>query len=1044
YLETFAPGAGTTATLIPGSSYNLDVTTDGSSIISIWIDYNQDGLYDAAEWNQVTTTSTANTPATISVTIPVTATPGLTGLRIRSRGVGNANGSTDACTNFGSGQTEDYQVSIGAPSVSNNGPICAGDTLDLFATPSGATSYAWTGPNGFTSAAQNPQILNATVAEDGVYTCIITIGGTPFSVNTTAVVNAKPNVTASSNTNFCSGTTDLNLASDLAGMTTYVWSGPNSFSSAVQNPVIPSAPNTVSGNYTVIVTDANGCKDTSTTNVNIYALPLPEVISLGSGGTTYCTGDPAFDLTTSQPYAGYLWNTTETANFISISSGGTYSVTVTDDNGCENIDNIVINEFALPTAPVVTPGGPLTLCSGDGGNTFTSVTLSVSNYAGTGIDWSNGFNEDQNSSSFDQPGQAYATFTDANGCVSISNFVDLNPRLYSTAASGVIAADTALCNGSNTTLTVDGGMLEDVDTWNWYSGSCGGTAIGSGTSIIVTPSSTTNYFVRAEGSCGSTACANSQVLVFNGSPAGTAQNPILPATGCAGNSFVVTTSVIAGASYYQWSAPAGTTINGQPSPVITSSPSATIVLGPYVSSGWYICVQGGNPCGTTINTKCNWIRGIVTQPGIISGNSLACANTSGNYSIAPVAGAQVYTWAITGDASVSGTGTSVTVNFGPTFTTGTLSVSAGLGCGANSSVRTMTITNNTPMPGVISGSAVACPGATVTYSVAAVPGAVSYNWSACLGATVVNNGTTADITFPASFSHCVISVSANSVCGTASAARSKAITNGTIGTPANITGALANLCGSSNVAYSCASVVGATGYTWSVVGGSIATGQGTSGVTVNWNSSGSVGSLSVFASNACGNGGTRSVATRLIPGLPSAISTLTSVTVGALEGASIPSLGAGVNYTWSSTPAGVGIIGQGANSVQLDYSTVAPGNYTIVCTPSNACGNSNNRTIAVTVAAARMAKQDVKSIMEAIAYPNPAINQLNVKFNSMDAGNYSIRLVDLSGRLVINNNGAASKGANLINLDLNGLAKGVYMLHVENAHETSIIRVVVQ
>jgi hypothetical protein len=239
-------------------------------------------------------------------------------------------------------------------------------------------------------------------------------------------------------------------------------------------------------------------------------------------------------------------------------------------------------------------------------------------------------------------------------------------------------------------------------------------------------------------------------------------------------------------------------------------------------------------------------------------------------------------------------------------------------------------------------------------------------------------------------------------------------------------------------------VVGATGYTWSVVGGSIATGQGTSGVTVNWNSSGSVGSLSVFASNACGNGGTRSVATRLIPGLPSAISTLTSVTVGALEGASIPSLGAGVNYTWSSTPAGVGIIGQGANSVQLDYSTVAPGNYTIVCTPSNACGNSNNRTIAVTVAAARMAKQDVKSIMEAIAYPNPAINQLNVKFNSMDAGNYSIRLVDLSGRLVINNNGAASKGANLINLDLNGLAKGVYMLHVENAHETSIIRVVVQ
>jgi hypothetical protein len=69
-------------------------------------------IYEASEWYQVTTSSVANVATTISITVPGNATPGPTGMRIRSRGTGNPNGSGDACTDFFSGESEDYEVLI--------------------------------------------------------------------------------------------------------------------------------------------------------------------------------------------------------------------------------------------------------------------------------------------------------------------------------------------------------------------------------------------------------------------------------------------------------------------------------------------------------------------------------------------------------------------------------------------------------------------------------------------------------------------------------------------------------------------------------------------------------------------------------------------------------------------------------------------------------------------------------------------------------------------------------------------------------------------
>jgi Ig-like domain CHU_C associated/Putative metal-binding motif len=71
------------------------------------------------------------------------------------------------------------------------------------------------------------------------------------------------------------------------------------------------------------------------------------------------------------------------------------------------------------------------------------------------------------------------------------------------------ASSTTNCGTVATTLSIASGTLNSATAWQWYSGSCGGTAVGSGATLSVSPTVTTTYFARGEGggvtlgSCGS-------------------------------------------------------------------------------------------------------------------------------------------------------------------------------------------------------------------------------------------------------------------------------------------------------------------------------------------------------------------------------------------------------------------------------------------------------------------------------------------------------------------------------------------------------------
>jgi len=94
-------------------------------------------------------------------------------------------------------------------------------------------------------------------------------------------------------------------------------------------------------------------------------------------------------------------------------------------------------------------------------------------------------------------------FSVISNCTASSDPVSISP------------SSDPICSGVSSTLTVSGGSLGTGAVWHWYAGSCGGTGtpVGTGTSIVVSPTVTTEYYVRAEGICGTSNCTNIKVTV---------------------------------------------------------------------------------------------------------------------------------------------------------------------------------------------------------------------------------------------------------------------------------------------------------------------------------------------------------------------------------------------------------------------------------------------------------------------------------------------------------------------------------------------------
>ncbi len=537
--------------------------------------------------------------------------------------------------------------------------------------------------------------------------------------------------------------------------------------------------------------------------------------------------------------------------------------------------------------------------------------------------------------------------------------------------------------------------------------------------------------------CESLMNGNALITIVNSPPTQTlAINP-LQSSACVGNVLSVTTNNVAMAELYTWSAPAGTLINGLPSPVTTSVPNATITLGalPANSSGWQICVFASNPCGQT-NTRCAWIRGALSTPLSITGSSVACQSTSGNYSIAPIGGVEGYLWSGTNGITFTGSGTSVVANFPAGFTNGSICVRALLNCGYQSNSRCLNIVNSTPTLGAIAGVFAVCPGQSgLVYSIPPTAGAATYTWTTPTGVVVASGQGTNSVTVNVNSGFNVgnICVVATSFCGVNSAIRCKTISSTIPATPGNISGIIGGIC-NQTITYSVPAVLGITDYNWILPSGAtFGNVNGNNTVDVTFANNFNTGQLCVTANNTCGPSNLRCINVKGAPTTPGPI--LGANSVCAFEAGLVysvsPVFGA-TSYNWT-VPAGVVIIaGQGTNTLVVDWGSTGG---VITVTVPGTCGNSGTRTMAVGITC-RISGNAMPG-SEINIYPNPVSTMVNIEIKSIENGIYSIEVLDLVGRILKTQSFKVVKGVSIEQLSVEKLAKGIYIVKITDGKNRS-------
>ncbi len=270
----------------------------------------------------------------------------------------------------------------------------------------GAT-YSWTGPGNFMSSQQNP-----SVNTPGTYTLVVRNPVNGCTASATALVTQDPTVpdiSVQADSLTCTTTSVVLNASTMTPDVTFVWTGPNNFSSTAEDPQT-----SLPGLYTVVATAQSGCTAvfnyTVTQNIN-----LPNVTA--SGDTLTCTQQSG-QINSSSSTQGVSFAWTGPGNFSSnlpspsVTIAGTYTVVVTATNGCSTSAQAIVAPDV--NAPVVTATGGTITCLA------TSVTLSASSNIGVTWNWTGpgNFSSNLQNPTATVAGNYSVSATAANGCVS--------------------------------------------------------------------------------------------------------------------------------------------------------------------------------------------------------------------------------------------------------------------------------------------------------------------------------------------------------------------------------------------------------------------------------------------------------------------------------------------------------------------------------------------------------------------------------------------------------------------------------------------------
>jgi gliding motility-associated-like protein len=293
--------------------------------------------------------------------------------------------------------------------------------------------------------------------------------------------------------------------------------------------------NLVSGNYSLLVKDTNGC----TVAANAV-VAQPSVISLNTNFTNVnCSGgnDGTIAVTVAggtPPYS-YLWSTGATTSSIAGLVTGVYKVTVTDNHTCIAQKTTVVSE---PQPLVLSVTGAATICLGQ------SATIAVSATGGTApyiFTWSNGFIGNSQTVSPGVTSVYTVNIVDANNCTAVQQAVTVtvNPPL-----SVLASDDDAICNGQTTVISASAsGGNGGPYTYLWSNNA-------TASSATVSPVQTTTYTVTVADNCGTPSASDAVTVIVN--PLPDVGFIPLPVSGCVPLevSFIDNTTTAAGSEYH--------------------------------------------------------------------------------------------------------------------------------------------------------------------------------------------------------------------------------------------------------------------------------------------------------------------------------------------------------------------------------------------------------------------------------------------------------------------------------------------------------------
>ncbi|MFY7884135.1 MAG: PKD domain-containing protein, partial [Dolichospermum sp.] len=395
---------------------------------------------------------------------------------------------------------------------------CSGVSSFTFNNTSlNATNYVWDFGDGTGSTIATP---TKTYTASGVYVISLIAGnasGCNDTLKQTITLLAKPTASFSVNSNSLCSTNSFVFTNTSTNLSSYYWEFGDGTFSLLQNPIKVYA---TTGSFRVLltVTNANGCKDTSSKIVNVFAKP---VAGFTVPNTTLCTSNNTIVFTnTSTNATNYIWNFGDGSGSTLINptktyaTSGTYVITLiaNNNNGCNDTVKQTISLFPKPIASfIVNNAGQ---CLNNNSFTFTNNSLNGVSYL-----WDFG---DGTSSALPNPVKVYTTVgnfnvtlivTNSNNCTDVTTqSVSVNPTMF---ASFTISGLSSCALGTTLTFVNNsvGGFNMPTNYWDFGDGTS--SNVYSPTKVYTTPGTYTIKYTLVGRFCTDT---TSQTITIQAKP----------------------------------------------------------------------------------------------------------------------------------------------------------------------------------------------------------------------------------------------------------------------------------------------------------------------------------------------------------------------------------------------------------------------------------------------------------------------------------------------------------------------------------------------